>query len=104
MWPRTDTVMNVIAGILIGWATDGWSVRLAAPFLWGVGQCLRLWITSAHRTFHLNKGSAGQRWGLTDAAAFYVIEYGTATAFDDLQSWPGSIRNVLKRFVCLVGQ
>ncbi len=70
--------MNALAGIVIGWFNDAWSLRLVAPFVWGLVWCLRGWVTSAHRTFRLNERSAGQRWGLSDASAFYVIEYGTA--------------------------
>ena len=70
--------MNAIAGIIIGWFTDAWSIRLVAPFAWGILWCIRAWIKSAHLMFKLNERSAGQRWGLNDASAFYVIEYGTA--------------------------
>lgn len=88
--------MNVIAGVVMGWVNDSWSARLIAPFIWGVVWCVRFWITSAHRTFKLNEGSAGEAWGLNSTSAFYVIEYGTSVTTSLLFSvLVGAIRAIL---------
>lgn len=70
--------MNAIAGILIGLANDSWTARLLAPFGWGILWCLQHWLRGSHRSFILNRHSAGRGWGLNEVSAFYSIEYATA--------------------------
>ena len=84
--------MNCIAGVLIGLATDGWTGRLIAPFLWGFVWCARLWILGTHRSVKLNEGSAGERSSLTNRSTFYVIEYGTAVTALTMPILVGAIK------------
>ena len=74
--------MNVLAGILIGIANEGWFARLVVPFIWGLIWVLRTRLFDKQRleNYVSNVRARGgyQKFGLSPTAGFYLIEYLTA--------------------------
>lgn len=74
---------NVIAGILMGIASDTWLARLIAPFIWGIIFCIYTSIVRRNKRdafiadakMHDRKA----KWGMSPMQAFYFVEYMTAT-------------------------
>ena len=80
---------NVIAGILIGLASDVWLARIIAPFAWGIVFCIYTWIAREEEKNAFvaarQASISGQKakWGMSHGQAFYFVEYMTA-AFTSL--------------------
>ena len=77
------TFPNLIAGILIGIASDAWFARLIIPFGWGVVFCV---YTSIFRRDERDIYIADRKlfdhkakWRMSHLQAFYFVEYMTAS-------------------------
>jgi hypothetical protein len=73
---------NVIAGLLIGLASDTWLPRVLIPFGWGVIFCIYTAIARRDKrdAFVSQAGIRGQKAkaGMSHTQAFYFVEYATA--------------------------
>ena len=78
----TIQILNIIAGIAIGIASDTWPVRLIAPFLWGAVFCvyISMFGQKMRDAFMTTQEGEGRkaRWGMSHKQAFYFMLYVTA--------------------------
>ncbi len=74
---------NVIAGILIGIASDTWCAWLIVPFIWGIVFCIYTSIArrGERDAFIANAEIQDKKakWGMSHIQAFYFVEYMTAS-------------------------
>ena len=74
---------NIIAGILIGVASDTWLIRLIVPFVWGIVFCVNTSIFRREKRDEMvakaERLDRKAKLGMSHAQAFYFVEYGTAS-------------------------
>jgi hypothetical protein len=74
---------NLIAGVLIGIASDTWLQRLIIPFGWGLVVCVytSLFRKDERDIYIADRKSIDHKakWGLSDLQSFYFVEYMTAS-------------------------
>jgi len=74
---------NIIAGIMIGVVSDAWHIRLIVPFIWGIVYCVNTSIFRREKRDEFvarsEKLDRKTKLGMSQAQAFYFVEYGTVS-------------------------